>query len=376
MRDRSPTRPGPLACALALAALTSSALARAAPLATAPLNDSGQWRCVKPNFGFTRQCGGTGQDGEFGRDAAHGGPADGHAGFSFEKLGSQGEVLPRDAADWSCVRDRVTGLVWENKTHDGGLHDGNARYTNQDNDQAGDVSAFLAAVNAAGWCGASDWRLPTRREAESLLDYSVAEGSPMLDSTWFTDSAAVLHWTRTRADLLAGGPHYRWAVSYHDGRSIWYGGMYGEFAVRLVRGGHRVDDRRWVPQGAEVLDTSTGLRWRRCAEGQSWNDNSCTGTATVFLTARDATDHARAEAAHTGLPWRMPNIKELATLFDEHHRYPAVNPQVFPGFACGMCHSNTHWTMNPVYTWRLASGEGQVQTDFWGGNMMLVRDAE
>jgi len=350
--------------------------AQSASTGTAPLNDSGQWRCVKRNFNFSRHCAGTGQDGEFGRDATHGGNANGHAGFSFEKIGPLGEVLPPDAQQWRCVRDRVTGLMWENKTHDGGVHDGRALYTNLDNGRPGDVSALVAATNEEALCGAADWRLPNRREVESLVDFSIAQGTPMIDTTWFSDSASNFHWTSSRADQLGGGPHYRWAVSLYDGRSIWYGGMYGDFAARLVRQGHKVNDQRWAVQGAEVLDQSTGLVWRRCAEGQTWSGSTCTGAPTVFLTAADATDHAKAQAQATGQPWRAPNIKELASLVDERFEGPALNPAIFPGFACGMCHSNTRWTMNPVDSWRLEFYEGSVTRDFWGGNMVLVRDTD
>ncbi|WOI48187.1 DUF1566 domain-containing protein [Acidovorax sp. BLS4] len=77
-------------------------------------------------------------------------------------------------------------------------------------------------------CGASDWRLPTRREMESLLDFSVPEGTTMLDGAWFPNSAAGLHWTATSAKVNGGSSAYRWAVNFGNGQSIWYGGQYGE----------------------------------------------------------------------------------------------------------------------------------------------------
>lgn len=50
---------------------------------------------------------------------------DGYADFRLTKLDMDGNELPADATDWSCVRDHVTGALWEVKTDDGGLHDRN-----------------------------------------------------------------------------------------------------------------------------------------------------------------------------------------------------------------------------------------------------------
>jgi len=53
--------------------------------------------CSGDNPGFP------GQDGNYGRDSAYNDPEDGHAGFSFTKLGPKGEQLPADALEWSCI---------------------------------------------------------------------------------------------------------------------------------------------------------------------------------------------------------------------------------------------------------------------------------
>jgi hypothetical protein len=354
--------------------------AAAPPAQRSALNDTGQSQCVNTDRQFTQDCAGTGQDGEFGRDATATGRGkadrDGHVGFSFVKIGAQGQALPRRATEWACVRDRVTGLVWENKTHDGGLHDMNARFTNLGNGAAGDASAFVAAVNAAGWCGASDWRLPVRRELEGLVDYSVAEGGPMLDTVWFPDSASELHWTATDAEVNAGGPGYRWASNFYDGSSIWYSGEFGRFAVRLVRATPELSGKRWGLRGAEVLDKSTRLVWRRCAEGQAWDGATCAGSPGVFLTWHLAIEQAQAQVQATGLAWRVPNVKELSSLVDTRVNLPTIDTAAFPGFRNGIFHTATPWTENPVYSWRVNFANGEVMRDFWGGSLLLVRDAD
>lgn len=54
-----------------------------------------------------------GQDGDNGRDVTDIDANDGRAGFSFTKLDAAGNDLPADATDWTCVRDNVTGALWE-----------------------------------------------------------------------------------------------------------------------------------------------------------------------------------------------------------------------------------------------------------------------
>lgn len=80
----------------------------------------------------------------------------------------------------------------------------------------------------------------------------------------------------------------------------------------------------------EVMDTATGLVWRRCAEGQAWTGSTCGGTPVTF-TWQAALDHAKQQASATRVAWRVPNIKELSSLVDRQHTWPALDPVVFPG---------------------------------------------
>lgn len=381
--DRPPVpRPSPTLLPLLLAALPM--LAAAGPDAQAArklrLNDTGLTQCVVYDevrgYIFTPECAGTGHDGEFGRDVRAPNKADGRAGFSFEKIGPGGEALPHNAPAWSCVRDRVTGAMWEVKTADGGLRDGRRRFTNVGNGQPGDAGTYKEAVKATALCGATNWRLPTRREMESLLDFSVPEGGPMIDARWFPHTAAELHWTSTSAKVQGGSEAYSWAVNYYGGGAIWYGGQFGEFAVQLVSNGARMPTRRWLATDGEVRDESSGLVWRRCAEGQAWTGGGCSGTATTFLTIGDAVGHAQAQAQATGKAWRAPNVKELSGLANTNLSWPAIDRSAFPDFTTESYHTGTHWTGNPVYSWRINFIDGGMVRDFWGGKLLLVRDPE
>jgi len=68
----------------------------------------------------------------------------------------------------------------------------------------------------------------------------------------------------------------------------------------------------------------TGLTWKRCAEGQSWDavNKTCTGTPTTYTWSVAL---SRADGG-----WRLPNINELRSIVERRHWDPAVNATVFP----------------------------------------------
>lgn len=134
------------------------------------------------------------QDCDSGRDATHNDDADGRAGFSFTKLDALGDDLRSNASSWSCVRDMVTGAIWEVKTNDGGIHDRDNTYrwggiTSQSSDFGVYYSDWDVLVNGANTdqlCGLSSWRVPTIIELESLVDYSAS--APTIDTNYFLNT--------------------------------------------------------------------------------------------------------------------------------------------------------------------------------------------
>ncbi|WP_020558988.1 DUF1566 domain-containing protein [Thiofilum flexile] len=164
---------------------------------THPLNDTGVTYCLDQ---VNKVCSTLDksvllQDAFAGRDATHNDDSDGHAGFSFSKLDFQGAALSAKASSWNCVRDNVTGLVWEKKITQGdnGLHDQDYTFSEKEialpvNCPTCSIAQYVASVNKAGYCGFNDWRVPTAFELRSIMDYSYTkEGETLVDSQYFPD---------------------------------------------------------------------------------------------------------------------------------------------------------------------------------------------
>ena len=152
------------------------------------------------------------------------------------------------------VTDTVTGLVWEQKTDDGSIHDYDDVYTWSGTGTAADgtiFTGFLATLNdATGGCfaGQCDWRLPTVAELESLwkLDQpcGTTEPTPCIDQTIFgpthtgTGPPANYSWSATTYNAF---PTTAWAVGFNQlvGNT---GKMVNEYA-RAVRGGSSSSER-------------------------------------------------------------------------------------------------------------------------------------
>ena len=176
--------------------------------------------------------------------------------MSYTKLGAGGETLDAAATAWSCVRDNVTGLVWEAKTADAGLRGVGHRYAwfnadaNRNGGEPGSAGStescagtlggpacntanYIDAINAANLCGAGDWRLPSQMELLSLVHAGAIR--PAIDTGYFPHTASTPYWsasTHAKMPAAAWGTHFNNGVSHAETKAA-------TNAVRLVRGSWR-----------------------------------------------------------------------------------------------------------------------------------------
>ena len=179
-----------------------------------------------------------------------------HAGVEQQQAaGSDGNLkrgLTRIFNDLGngVVKDVRTGLMWEKKSDDGGIHDKDNRYSwgqglaplpSVMNGTM--VTTFLAALNTAPcFAGFCDWRIPNRRELESIANLEREPATFPAFDTNCAPGCTVTSCSCTDSNFYWSSSTYwvgsfnAWYVSFYDSGSA-YGGKVNELHVRAVRGG-------------------------------------------------------------------------------------------------------------------------------------------
>ena len=141
----------------------------------------------------------------------------GSAGFDFTKLSSTGSVLAiQNAAwsatgsetlgtQWSCVKDNVTGLIWEVKTDDNSIHDKDntyrwggltaigATHTNKEGTYYSDWTGLVTGTNSESLCGFTNWQVPNIDQLASIVHYGRI--NPSIDTNYFPNTTASYFWS-------------------------------------------------------------------------------------------------------------------------------------------------------------------------------------
>jgi hypothetical protein len=152
------------------------------------------------------------------------------------------------------------------------------------------------------------WRLPTRIELASLVDFTTA--GPAISAS-FTQAPSKRFWT---SSLAAYQPNAAWGVDFETG-AVHQWSISESYTVRCVLGGSRCPPMRYLSQQgqpARVFDAATGLTWQRdFAPGRPWSE-------------------AIAFCRNLGSGWRLPSVTELQTIVDETQENPAIDRDAFP----------------------------------------------
>jgi hypothetical protein len=117
-----------------------------------------------------------------------------------------------DAAK-GVVIDTVTGLMWQEPAP-------------RDLYSWAEAMCYCASLGSStgagsgsvGYAGYADWRLPTRIELVSLVDYTVTSGGAMVNAAAFPSTASAPGGTYWTSSLRAGGG-FAWWVDFSEGLS-------------------------------------------------------------------------------------------------------------------------------------------------------------
>ncbi len=224
------------------------------------------------------------------------------------------------------ILDKVTGLMWQQKDDD----------TVRTWDDAG---AYCTALSLAGH---TDWRVPAKKELLSIVDYG--KFSPAVDGASFPNTNVdAYYWTSTE---YAADTSNVWFVEFDLGQSF-NAPKTDQYYVRCVRGPSAAPDLADNGDGT-VTDNGTGLMWQQADSGtaKTWED------AIVYC---------------TGLPlaayddWRLPDIKELATLASDTAYSPAINTALFPLTPASSDYwSSTTDAHSTISAWRVTFDYGKL----------------
>ncbi len=216
--------------------------------------------------------------------------------------------VPSYTTTATTMTDSVTGLVW----------------------QLNPEAAQKARAAAVSYCenldlaGQTDWRLPTRLEYVTVLDEGLPNGFAMPPAV--SNATTGAHWTAsvtgTSVDtsFVVNDTYGQWTVA-EDSTPI---------LARCVRGPVLGGS---VQVGTDTaIDTMTDLEWQRTSlddSDRNW---------------QSALDHCET-LEHAGkTDWRLPSIKELATIVDE----AAAESLVVSDATFGDSDAYRYWSSTPA----------------------------
>ncbi len=240
------------------------------------------------------------------------------------------------------IRDNVTGLEW--------VQDGNLMATRNpsfDNDgTAGDGRVtwqhaldYVALLNAGGYLGHSDWRLPTVKELSLLVDRSRFIPAPTIDPVF--SAVASSYWSST-----AGVEDTSTAARVAFGTGQVYGDRKTScYYVRAVRGTPLPANNFINNNDGTITDTSTGLMWQQA-------------TAAGTYTWQQALAYCEDLDLAGYTDWRLPDSNELQSIVDYRRFDPAMNP-VFSAVA-GYYWSSTTYAYSTFNAWPVDFYYGSV----------------
>ena len=120
-----------------------------------------------------------------------------------------------------------------------------------------------------------------------------------------------------------------------------------------------------------VTDMESTLMWMRCSGGQRWLGKRCVGAASAYgwVDAQQHADKVNRDGAAFFNDWRVPALRELATITDRGCKNPRTNLSVFPGTPAAPFWSST---ARPGES----AGERVLALSFGAEGVMLARKDE
>jgi len=255
------------------------------------------------------------------------------------------------------VTDTNTGLTWQKQD------DGTLRYWDE-------ASSYCASLG-------TDWRLPTKKELITIVDYSIPYPGPTINPIFTGTPQNSAYWTSTDCKGYpydASGVSVAWIV-YFNGGSVNGSGKTSSVAnVRCVRGG--LPPSSFTNNGnGTVTDAKTGFAWEQGEPGYM-----------VWPDALSYCENLELPSGSGQSDWRLPNIKELEsitddTIFDPDNHPIAIDTKAFPNANASNYWSSTSLAGDPYSAWGVNFSYGYVgpsyaPSKYGGGYVRCVRGGQ
>lgn len=260
------------------------------------------------------------------------------------------------------VSDSNTGLLWQ-KGENGKPY--NWYQASGTYDATYNPSPVKDVCGALVLGGFSDWRLPTKKELTSIVDYAVPYPGPTVNAAYFPGATTSSYWSST---MNGHYPNLAWSVSFSTGYVQNFKQKYYSFSVRCVRGGQSGGsggDVAAAPADADaplrdngngtVTDLWTGLVWQKGENATVLGEPKA--VAVRWSAALSYCENLEL-AGSSG--WRLPNVKELESLSDDSGNGPAIDPTKFPKARAANYWASTTDSSSPASAWYVNFAYGFV----------------
>jgi hypothetical protein len=252
----------------------------------------------------------------------------------FGQDGSYRINVPTYTKSQTTLKDSITGLVWQLNPEQVGK-------------SQADAVAYCDALSLAGQ---TDWRLPTRLEYVTVLDEGLGSGTAMPPG--FPVETQGAQWTASATGVDSGQFFTMndqvggWTVAVAD----------TQLPARCVRGPSL--SGALTVDADVVTDSMTGLAWQ------------VTNLDDTLVTWQEALDYCETLSQDAKDDWRLPSIKELATLVDETATEAPVVAAAF-----GSSASAQLWSSTPAPTFGSERFAFTLETGFGSSPSLKMTDS-
>ena len=127
-------------------------------------------------------------------------------------------------------------------------------------------------------------------------------------------------------------------------------------------------DSQFVDNGdGTIIHKATGLMWKKCSEGITGDNCEIIDESVASYSWQDAFKQAKLVNEMGGFAgyndWRLPNIKELASIVEEQCYQPSINEKIFPNTFADFYWSSTPDMFpedNGGYAWAFSFENGEM----------------